>query len=134
MSFTAMLEWSVRRYRDRTVAVSAACGRSQTFGELGERAQRFANALRDLGVGKGDRILMATGNIVEYFESEFAVAKLGAVKVPILAMSTAAEVQRVVEVTEPKAILATHAARRCANATPPPAVADRHMPAGDPVG
>jgi O-succinylbenzoate-CoA ligase len=54
-----------------------------TFRELNARCNRTAHALRDLGVAKGDRVALLMMNGVEYIESFFAVAKIGAVVVPL---------------------------------------------------
>ena len=54
-----------------------------TFAELNERCNRIANALLAKGVGKGDRVALLMMNGVEYVESFFACAKIGAVTVPL---------------------------------------------------
>ncbi len=54
-----------------------------TFAEWNRRANRTAHALRSLGVGKGDRVALLLMNSVEYMETFFAIAKIGAVCVPL---------------------------------------------------
>ncbi|MBI3769728.1 MAG: o-succinylbenzoate--CoA ligase [Deltaproteobacteria bacterium] len=58
-------------------------GRRFTFAALNARANRSAHALAALGVGKGDRVALLLMNGVEYVESFFAIAKLGAIVVPL---------------------------------------------------
>jgi O-succinylbenzoate-CoA ligase len=58
-------------------------GRRFTYAELDARANRTANALLALGVRPGDRVALLLMNGVEYLESYFALAKLGAVMVPL---------------------------------------------------
>ena len=53
-----------------------------TFAEMAERSDRVATWLAQLGVGKGDRVILMLGNQVELWESMLAVAKLGAVIMP----------------------------------------------------
>ncbi len=53
-----------------------------SFGQLSERSNRIANAFRDLGVRRGDRILLMLGNVAPLWESMLAAMKLGAVIVP----------------------------------------------------
>src|SRR5579863_4968861 len=53
-----------------------------TFAQLGERSDRVANALRALGVRRGDRILLMLGNVAPLWECMLASMKLGAVIVP----------------------------------------------------
>jgi acetyl-CoA synthetase len=50
-----------------------------TFKELHEEVCRFANALADLGVGKGDRVALYLGMIPELPVAMLACARLGAV-------------------------------------------------------
>jgi O-succinylbenzoate-CoA ligase len=63
--------------------VEVESGRRFTYAELNARANRTANALAATGVGKGDRVALLLMNSVEYVESFFAVAKLGAIAVPL---------------------------------------------------
>ncbi|RIL06895.1 MAG: 2-succinylbenzoyl-CoA synthetase [Proteobacteria bacterium] len=58
-------------------------GRRFTYAELEARACRAANALAAQGVRRGDRVALLLMNGVEYLESYFAIAKLGAVLVPL---------------------------------------------------
>jgi acyl-CoA synthetase (AMP-forming)/AMP-acid ligase II len=63
--------------------VEPAMGRRLTFRELNARANRVANGLRGMGVGKGDRVALLLMNGAEFVESFYAVAKIGAVNVPL---------------------------------------------------
>jgi acetyl-CoA synthetase len=56
-----------------------------SFAEMADRSNRVAAWLQQLGVGKGDRVILMLGNQVELWESMLAVAKLGAVVMPITA-------------------------------------------------
>jgi O-succinylbenzoate-CoA ligase len=60
-----------------------AGGRRLTFRELNARANRVANALRLSGVKKGDRVGLLLMNGAEFVETFFAVAKIGAINVPL---------------------------------------------------
>jgi acetyl-CoA synthetase len=59
-----------------------------SFAQLSERSSRVANALRGLGVKRGDRILLMLGNVVPLWESMLAAMKLGAVIVPATTLLT----------------------------------------------
>jgi len=59
-----------------------------TFAQLSERSNRVANALRALGVRRGDRILLMLGNVVPLWECMLAAMKLGAVVVPATTLLT----------------------------------------------
>jgi acetyl-CoA synthetase len=53
-----------------------------TFAEMADRSNRVATWLDQLGVAKGDRVILMLGNQVELWEAMLAVAKLGAVIMP----------------------------------------------------
>ena len=53
------------------------------FRELNARCNRVAHALRGAGVKPGDRVALLLMNGAEFIESFFAVAKIGAVNVPL---------------------------------------------------
>jgi len=59
-----------------------------SFAQLSERSSRVANALRGLGVRRGDRILLMLGNVAPLWECMLAAMKLGAVIVPATMLLT----------------------------------------------
>ncbi|MFP8873846.1 MAG: AMP-binding protein, partial [Myxococcota bacterium] len=74
-----------RAYRDPGLEalIEPASGRRFTYSELNARSNRVANALTDMGIDDGDRVGLLLMNGVEFIESFFAVAKIGAVNVPL---------------------------------------------------
>jgi acyl-CoA synthetase (AMP-forming)/AMP-acid ligase II len=54
-----------------------------SFSEFNRRVNRVANALLDLGLSKGDKIATILPNCLELLEVYWAVAKIGAVVVPL---------------------------------------------------
>ncbi|MSQ11215.1 MAG: long-chain-fatty-acid--CoA ligase [Dehalococcoidia bacterium] len=80
-------------------------GRRITFAQLNERANRLANGLAAMGVGKGDRIATVQVNCNELAEAAFAAAKLDAVYVPMNFRAKADEIQFMINDAEPKAVL-----------------------------
>jgi acyl-CoA synthetase (AMP-forming)/AMP-acid ligase II len=56
---------------------------SCTYAQFNQRVIRLANALKELGLEKGDRVAMLNVNCPQYVETYFAVAKLGAIFVPL---------------------------------------------------
>jgi len=54
-----------------------------TFNQLNERVNRIGNALLNLGVQQGDRVAMLQVNTNQCIETYFAVAKIGAIYVPL---------------------------------------------------
>ncbi len=63
--------------------VDSQSGLRLTFRELNERTNQVANNLLSLGVKKGDRVGIMMMNSAEFFESYFAIAKIGGVVVPL---------------------------------------------------
>ncbi|MBF6063441.1 AMP-binding protein [Nocardia terpenica] len=59
--------------------------RRVSFDEMARRSDLVAAWLAELGVRKGDRVLLMLGNQVELWESMLAIAKLGAVIMPTTA-------------------------------------------------
>ena len=59
--------------------------RKVTFQEMSRRSDRVATWFANLGMRKGDRVLLMLGNQVELWEAMLAVAKLGAVIMPTTA-------------------------------------------------
>jgi fatty-acyl-CoA synthase len=66
-----------RRYPDRPAVETA--GAARTYRELNDRVNRAVAMLRDLEVGRGDRVAILSENRPEYLELELACAKLGAI-------------------------------------------------------
>ncbi|MFG2949608.1 acyl-CoA synthetase [Streptomyces adustus] len=76
--------WPARRARktpDRIAVVHE--DRTWTYRELHERVLRLADALRGLGVGRGDRVAYLGPNHPAFLETLFAAGALGAVFVPL---------------------------------------------------
>ena len=58
-------------------------GDTATYGEVNERSNRVANGLSALGVKKKENVAIYMDNCLEFIYTWFALAKLGAVEVPI---------------------------------------------------
>src|SRR5712664_3717915 len=70
------------RYRpDHTAVVFNE--RRLSFSDFNRRVNRLANALLDLGISKGDKIATILPNCLELLEVYWAVARIGAVVVPL---------------------------------------------------
>jgi carnitine-CoA ligase len=59
------------------------CGTEHTAAEVARTACRLANALADLGVGRGDRVAMLIENSAEAMLAWWGAIRLGAVAVPV---------------------------------------------------
>lgn len=63
--------------------VDSESGLRLTFAQLNSRCNQLANSLVDAGIKPGDRIALALMNSAEFVEAYFAIAKIGAVVVPL---------------------------------------------------
>ena len=68
---------------DLEAVFDPATDRRFTYAEFNRRCNRVANALTDMGVAPGDRIGILLMNSAEFVETFFAIAKIGAVVVPL---------------------------------------------------
>ncbi|HEY5633104.1 MAG TPA: AMP-binding protein [Burkholderiaceae bacterium] len=59
-----------------------------SFAQMAQGSNRVANLLRDLGVRRGDRMLMILGNELALWETMLAAIKLGAVLIPATSLLT----------------------------------------------
>src|SRR5436853_89009 len=60
------------------------CGDTRlTYGQFGERVNKWANAMKALGIGKGDRVAMLSQNCHRILEAFFGTPLLGSILVPL---------------------------------------------------
>lgn len=78
---TEILKHAVRNYRHEEIVTRTVEGpiHRYTVAESDRRIRKLANALVDLGVGKGDRVGVIGWNTYRQFEMYFAVGGIGAV-------------------------------------------------------
>jgi acyl-CoA synthetase (AMP-forming)/AMP-acid ligase II len=81
-------------------------GKKFTYADLSERTNRLANALAGLGVGNGDMVAALQVNCTEFVETYFAVAKLGAIFVPLNFRAKKDELSYMIGNCEAKVVLA----------------------------
>jgi long-chain acyl-CoA synthetase len=85
--FDAMCE----RYPDRPAVIYL--GQRFSYSRLRDLSERFAGSLVDMGVRKGDRVMIYTSNCVQWFIAFLAVQKAGAVIVPVSPIYTSFEIE-----------------------------------------
>ncbi len=86
--------------------------RDVTYAELLESTQRFANALRDLGVEKGDVVGIYLPMIPEVAVAMLACARIGAIHNVVFGGFSAESVRERMEFSEAKALVTVDGARR----------------------
>lgn len=103
MILREMLELAAARYPENLAIVDGA--RRYTFAAWNVRVNRVANALRELGVRKGDRVVQLLKNREENCAVHMACQKLGAVNTPLNFRWAEGEVEYCVSDAQPRVIL-----------------------------
>src|SRR5437763_13910434 len=76
-----------------------------TYADLSKLANRVGNALLDLGISRGDRVLIVLLDSAEFIASFFGAAKIGAVAVPVNPFARSADYIHYIENSEPRAAI-----------------------------
>jgi bile acid-coenzyme A ligase len=82
-------------------------GRSITRGEFEANANRRARALAAMGVGADDFVTLALPNSIEFYETVFAIWKLGATPNPVSARLPLPEFAAIVDLIDPRLVIGT---------------------------
>ncbi len=86
-----------REYYADDEAVVATTGERYTYGELGERADRFSAALQQRGIEKGDRVAVLDPNTHYHLEAAYGSMQVGAVHTPLNYRLTPADFAYILE-------------------------------------
>lgn len=79
---------------------------SLTYQQLAAESERVAAGLRELGVRRGDRVMMFSENNIEYLVSYIAIARLGAIFTPVHSSFQADELEYALANSTPRAVIA----------------------------
>jgi len=71
-----------------------------TVAHFAERSSRAANAFAELGIHRGDRVLVMLPRIPEWWESVLGLMKIGAIPIPCTTLLTPKDIQFRTEVSE----------------------------------
>ncbi|MGI5453801.1 class I adenylate-forming enzyme family protein [Streptomyces sp. CA-249302] len=82
-----------------------------SYGEVYDRVRRTAGALRALGVGRGERVLLALPDSVTFVVTFLAVLRIGAVAVPVNTFFHADELRSSEEIAEASIVVSDAALR-----------------------
>jgi fatty-acyl-CoA synthase len=88
------LERSAAIYREKVAVIDGDARR--TYPQMLERVYRFAHVLRDLGVGRGDRVAVLAKNESPLLEAHFAIPLAGAILCALNFRLVAAEIAYIV--------------------------------------
>ena len=94
-NLSIFLEDSARRYPDRDALVLARPGAESirlTYAQVDAMANRVANLLVELGVGRGDKVALTCPNLPQFPVIYYGILKAGAVVVPLNVLNKGREV------------------------------------------
>ncbi|MFF5971111.1 amino acid adenylation domain-containing protein [Streptomyces sp. NPDC012769] len=100
-----LFEEQAARTPDRTAVVDDATGRSLTFAELDERADRVARVLRERGVRPGDRVAVLMERCLSLPAALLGVLKSGGAYTPVAPDYPAERIRFLIEDSGAKAVL-----------------------------
>jgi acetyl-CoA synthetase len=103
------IDYKVSRYHNKVAYIHEApelgISRKITYGELYKKVKKWSAALRNLGVQKGDRVLLYIPNSIEAITMMHAACRIGAIPSAVFAGFSPGAVADRIELTRPKAIL-----------------------------
>ena len=97
------LERTIRRFPDKAASVFRE--KRVTWKVLGQIVDRLVLALIDLGIAHGDKVAVLFPNRLEFIYSALALAKIGAVLVPISERLREREIRYILDRTEAVALI-----------------------------
>jgi len=107
MTKVKLLSDIFRRNKERVFIVDALMDKEYTYGKLYELSCHLAAFLKDNGIKKGDRLVVALPNSIEFLALYFAAIHLGVTVIPMNPKLTNREVAHIVQNSTAKKILTT---------------------------
>ena len=104
LNLAAIVDHSARLMPDR-VALTCA-GRSMTYGQLNQQAERVAAALAARGIAPGDHVALSCPNLPWFPIAYYGILKAGAVVVPLNVLLKPREIAYHLKDSDAKALLA----------------------------
>jgi fatty-acyl-CoA synthase len=103
MDLGAKLTKNAREFPEKTAIIFK--DRKFSYAELNERATRFGNGIRSLGLVPRDRVAVILRNRSEYLEIIYGLAKAGVTVVPVNWRFTPEEMRYVIDHSEASAVV-----------------------------
>jgi long-chain acyl-CoA synthetase len=101
LNLAVLLEDSARNAPDRTAVI---CGEARfTYAEIDAKANQIANALRKIGIEKGDKVALSCANLPFFPMIYYGILKAGAVVVPLNILLKSREIAYHLEDSDAKA-------------------------------
>ncbi len=91
---------------------AVVCGEvRRSWRDFNNNLNRIANAVRDYGLGRGDKIAVLMGNAVKTLEVMYGVVKAGACVVPLSSLLTAEQIEGLINDSDAKLVIASEGVR-----------------------
>lgn len=107
MNLADALDRSTIFFPDNEALVDGA--RRWTYREYRQDVDRFAHALTDLGVGRGDRVGLFMGNCAEFCIAFYGILKVGGIVVSLSSTCKRGEITYMVTHSEPRVLVVSEA-------------------------
>ena len=104
LNITTFLDANSKRL-DKNVLYNPTTGNKYNSGEILSIISEIGRELKDLGINKGDRVLIYLNNSEEYLFSLFAIWRIGAIAIPGNRIFTANELEYIVSDSKAKLMI-----------------------------
>ena len=104
LNVTTFLDANSKRL-DKNVLYNPTTGDKYNSGEILSIVSEIGRKLKDLGIEKGDRVLIYLKNSEEYLFSLFAIWRIGAIAIPTNRVFTASELEYIVDDSDAKLMI-----------------------------
>ena len=104
LNITTFLDANSKRL-DKDVLYNPTTGNKYNSGEILSIVSEIGRKLKDLGIEKGDRVLIYLKNSEEYLFSLFAIWRIGAIAIPTNRVFTASELEYIVSDSQAKLMI-----------------------------
>ena len=104
LNITTFLDANSKRL-DKNVLYNPTTGAKYNSGELLSIVSEIGRQLKDIGIEKGDRVLIYLNNSEEYLLSLFAIWRIGAIAIPTNRVMTKAELEYIISDSQAKLMI-----------------------------
>ncbi len=94
-----------KRFANLCAVKEVETGRKISYQELDRLGSKVANGLLDMGVRKGDRVILYMRNRLEYLIAERGVAKIGAIRVGLNELLSPDYIKYMIDDSKPKILI-----------------------------
>lgn len=112
LTLPELLKTSCAKF-SKNLSLNFVASGKKTYQDLYNEVVSIANHLLHLGVKKGDKVAILSANMPNWGITQFAIANIGAIAVPILPGFCSTELQNILEHAEVKAIFVSRLLAKC---------------------